>query len=381
MHKRHDFRKPCLYTLVFLLLISIIVVPSFTNAYNCKSGDTECEEAKQNMLDNQKTANTYIAKANSVSEIIDQLNSEIDALNAQIAENENEIKTLKVQIEKTETKLNEDRNALAKMLIDMHFEDNSEPIRILAGSKSISDLAEKQAREDVVKQQIAATSEKIKQEKEELDAKKISVEAKLSENQANKNNVASKRAEQEALKQQYEQNADEASVVASYWENLLQKLAYTPPSNTTGWGTRNYYAVNTYDERYNCPGSNMSYYTFYGGAVCQCTSYVSWKAYEKWGIINTWNGHAYNYVNAIGYYVPNSGIRTYVNREAAANTIAVKTDGDYGHVMWVESINNDGTINVTEYNVTWPSAGCYAGGFCARDHVGTADTYFVHFEY
>lgn len=39
-----------------------------------------------------------------------------------------------------------------------------------------------------------------------------------------------------------------------------------------------------------------------------------------------------------------------MNDTPAPHTIAYSTSGIYGHVMWVESINANGTINLTEYN-------------------------------
>lgn len=392
MSKHYKFKSAISFVLVLSMLLSFVFIPPLATAYNCKSGDTACEEARQNMLDNRSEANSYIAKANSVSDIIAQIDSEIAAINAAIAANEAEIKHLNQEIQKTEAKLHDDQSALAEMLINIHFESNSEPIRILASSKTISDLAEKQAREVVVKQEIAATSAKIKQEKESLDAQKAEVEAKLAENQNNRNNAAAKRSEQEDIRVQYEKNADEASIVAAYWENLVKQLAYTPPSNTVGLGNRYFGAFNSYSEQDNCPAMNLAY-SAYGGAVCQCTSYASFKAAEKWGVniggyvygrtydyIGIYSAHAKYYRYGDGLYVPATGATTYVDREAAANTIAVIVDDIYGHVMWVEGVNDNGTINITEYNMDWPSIGCYPGDFCSRENVGTSGMYFVHFE-
>ncbi len=180
----------------------------------------------------------------------------------------------------------------------------------------------------------------------------------------------------------YEKNADDAAAAAKYWEKQLQSLAWTPPSNTVGFGSRWYGTSNSYPYRDNCPQDNVQY-SAYGGAVCQCTSYASYKAYQKWGITNTWGGHASSYVNATGYYVPNTGTNTYVNSSPAANTIAIwpaTSESIYGHVAWVESVNADGSINITEYNVNWPSIGCYLGDYCSRNGVGSAGVSFLHFE-
>ena len=378
-NKKMILKRVFLYTFVLTFTVLVAGFASGVSAYNCKPGDTVCENAKSNMQANKNEAYAYTKKAETVGEIIKQLDSEISQLNASIAENEAKIAELNVEIQKTEKKLAENQAALAEMLINMHFNSDSEPITILAGSKSISDFAEKQAREDVAKQEIAAAGERVKETKAKLNSQREEAEKAIQLSKENKNLVASKRADQESLRSEYQQSANEASAVAKYWEKQVQALAWTPPSNTTGSGVRMWGANNTYPYRNNCPGDNVRY-SAYGGAVCQCTSYASWKAKEKWGITNTWGGHARNYVNASGYYVPATGGRTYVDKNPAANTIAIQTGGAYGHVMWVESVNANGSINVTEYNVNWPSIGCNIGDFCSRSNVGSAGTWFLHFD-
>ena len=367
------------FVFVFTFLALVVGLAVKTSAYNCKPGDTACESAKANMQQNKTEAYEYTKKAESVGEAVKQLEAEINTLNAEIKESEEKVANLTSEIEKTEKKLAENQSALAEMLINMHFSTDSEPITILAGSKSISDFAEKQAREDVAKQEIAAASERVKQLKTDLNKQKTEAEIALKSSEDKKSLVVSKQSSQRSLQEQYNKSADDASALASYWEEQLKALAWTPPSNSTGNGTRSWGANNTYPYRYNCPQDNVRY-SAYGGAVCQCTSYASYKAYEKWGITNTWGGHAYNYVNAVGYTVPSTGVKTYVDKNPAANTIAIQLGGAYGHVMWVEGVNADGSINVTEYNVNWSSIGCYLGDFCSRSHVGSAGTYFLHFD-
>ena len=367
------------YTFIFTFVILFIASVASTSAYNCKPGDTKCEEARSNMKQNQAEAYEYTKKADSVAAQISQLNAEISALNKEIADSEAKLAQLEVDIKNTEKKLSEQQLALATMLIDMHFGGDAEPITILAGSTTISDYAEKQAGEDVAKQEVAAASERVKQIRADLDKQKTEAEIALQSSQDKRNLVAVKKSDQQTLKAQYDKSADDASALASYWEEQLKALAWTPPSNTVGSGSRMWGANNTYPYRYNCPADNVRY-SAYGGAVCQCTSYASYKALEKWGISNTWGGHAYNYVNAVGYTVPSTGAKTYVDKNPAANTIAIQLGGSYGHVMWVESVNANGSINVTEYNVNWSSIGCHIGDFCSRNNVGSAGTYFLHFD-
>ena len=378
--------KASLYSIVVTVMLFMFVLP--TMAYNCKPGDTECEEAKAKMQENKSEAVNYANRANSVGEIIEQLNGEIQSLNNVIAENEAKIKKLNKEIEKTEQKLDDDRSALAELLVNMHFSSDAEPILVLAGSTSISDLAEKVAREEVVKQEIVVASEKVKETKNELNRQKEEVEATLAANEQSRMALASKQESQKELKASYENSADEAAAMASYWEEQVKRMSWTPPVTSSGNGTRwtgagntyPYQNVCSYDFDYSAPGN----WVFpYGGLICQCTDYASYKAYEKWGITNTWGGDAWAYIYGGNRTVPYNGATTYVNSVAAPNSIAIwpaSYPGATGHVAWVESVNGDGTMNITEYNVNWPANGCYEKDFCSRTGVGTAGVNFLHFE-
>ena len=223
-----------IYSAALLVIIGlgVAMLNSTAEAYICKEGDTKCEEAKKNMQDNQSAAASYTKKADSIGAIIEQLNDEISSLNNAIAENEAQVNRLNKEIEKTEQKLEDEQSALAELLVNMHFESDAEPIRVLAGATSISDLAEKAARDEVVKQEIATASDKVKAAKEQLNKEKEEVEAKLKENESSRSLLASKQEDQRGLKDKYEKNADDASAVAAYWEKQFQALAWTPQSNT-----------------------------------------------------------------------------------------------------------------------------------------------------
>ena len=387
--QNQKFKKIVGYVSIMAVFSGLLFLITPASAYNCNPGDTECENAKANMEQKQNEARTFMQKASSVSEIIDQLNTEISELDKSIASNEAKIKILNKKIKETEEKLKDRQTALAELLVNMHFSDDSEPIRILAGSKSISDYAEKAAREEVAKQEVVLASERVKETKKELDNQKAEVEVALEASESEKIVAASKRENQKTLLAEYEKNADDAAAAASYWENQVRAMAWRP-SGSAGSGRRSYDARNTYpysnvcSEDYvydeNIPGSIVFPY---GGLVCQCTDYASYKAYEKWGIVNSWGGDAWAYVYAGGYAVPNNGATTYVNQVPAANTIAIwpaTWANPYGHVQWVESVNANGTINVTEYNVDWVENGCYVKDFCSRDGVSPYGASFLHFE-
>ncbi|MDU6961581.1 MAG: CHAP domain-containing protein, partial [Staphylococcus sp.] len=73
----------------------------------------------------------------------------------------------------------------------------------------------------------------------------------------------------------------------------------------------------------------------------QCTYYV----YDKVGgsIGNTW-GNANNWANAAAQ----SGYT--VNNTPKAGAVMQTTQGGYGHVAYVENVNSDGSVTVSEMN-------------------------------
>ena len=130
--------------------------------------------------------------------------------------------------------------------------------------------------------------------------------------------------------------------------------------------------ANTYPKRGNCPQDNLGY-SFYGGYVCQCVSYTGWKVFERYGIrISAW-GNAnqwHNTARRLGYRVDHT---------PEAGSVAISTAGPYGHAMWVEAVNPNGTINLSEYNNSYSSASHRAGDFGYRVGVSTSGMWFIHF--
>lgn len=382
--------KKCgLWFLTLACLFSVVVLTSSSSvgAVNCEYADDYdlCMEYQRNMNQKQDESDSYRRTAKSIGELIAQLSNEIAALNADIAANEQRVKELNVEIEKTQKELEEQQNALADILVKMHFDGNSEPITILAGSSSISDLAEKQAREEVVKREIAASSEKVKSMKKELEDKKADVERKIKLNEESRSVIALKKSTQEQLRAEAEQKADEAESAAGDWQDKIDNLNFHFPSTSDsnefgirdwsrGDGGYNNWVSGYFG--YSCPGALDGWQQWQGGLTCECAGYVGWRFAEAYGISSiSWGTYAFQYVNADLY----SNVT--VDSIPSRGSIAVQPVGPYapvGHVMWVENVHDDGTIDVTEYNVTWPEGGCYAGGFCSRDYVGTNGFQFIH---
>ena len=351
-------KKRLIYTTVFILcavpllsgFVGIDDVNSLSkackNSAACMAAVAAEQEASKNAAEASSTASAYQAKVN-------ELNAEIARKQLEIAETKAEIDSLNDEIAATEAKLLAEQEALAEVLVNMHFEGDAEPIAILAGSTSISDLAEKRARADVVKQQISATAEKIKITKVQLEEDKARVELLLEQQENAKAELESTRSEQRYLVQKYQDDAASYAAAAEAAKEAQREAErIEQESHPELYRGSSYTGDNTYPWQSDCPQRQDDYITYWedafgwhkiGGYVCECVSYAGWKAYETFGIAAAW-GNAYSWddgARAAGYTV---------DHNPAPDTIGQIDGYPYGHVFWVESVNSDGSINVTEYN-------------------------------
>ena len=349
------------------LLVVPLIIGLFLNRDDANGISLPCRNSPECMaaVEKERQANQNAAAANSSADAlqrkVQELNVEIASRELEIAETQAQVDDLERQIKETEKKLKEEQEALTELLVNMHFEGDAEPITILAGSSSISDLAEKQARGEVVKQQISAAAQKVKDAKLKLEEDKAKVVELLEQQKAAKAELVAKRTEQQNLIEKYQNDAaayakiaDEAKEAQRAAEQAEQEAH---PERYSG-GT--YSGVNTYPWQGDCPQRQDDYGTIWdgyyiGGYVCECVSYAGWKAYEAFGKVIAW-GNAYSWDDRARAY----GYR--VDRTPEAESIGQIDGGAYGHVFWVESVNGDGSISVTEYNNAYATK-LYSGSF------------------
>ena len=205
--------------------------------------------------------------------------------------------------------------------------------------------------------------------KNQLEADKAEVEDLLASQQAAKDALVSKRSEQQNLVEKYQNDAEAYAEVAKAAQEAQRAAEKAEQeAHPELYGGSAYTGANTYPWQGDCPEKQDYYGTvwqgrYIGGYVCECVSYAGWKAYEAYGVVLAW-GNAYNWddrARSAGYTV---------NHTPAAGTIGQLDSGPYGHVFWVESVNGDGSINVTEYNNSYAtylySGHSHYGDFGAR---------------
>lgn len=375
-HKTIGFRGAIIITL-FLVGAGILSFSFFSNeedakAYPAGCVSQACREASDRATAADRAAALAAENAQTLEGEVARLDAEINALEADIVKNQAIADDLSLQISENETKLDLQQTALAKLLVNMHFEEDLDAIMLLASSNSLGDLAEKQSRQGTAKNQIASSAEAIRELKLSLEEQKRSVDALIESAELTRAEVTNKRAEQDALREKYKNDSaayerDAAAARETMQQEIAAEIAKYNNGGVVGEG------YNSYPYADRCPRDNVGYIVI-GGYVCQCTSYAGWKTQEFWGITITSWGDAKNWGNTatrLGYVVDNN---------PAPHTIAYSTSGIYGHVMWVESVNANGTINLTEYNNPSSSKSGLPGDFGARYNVNPNIYRYIHLD-
>lgn len=377
-HKHKTIGLRGLVAIAVLVACGIISYAIFAHpeeeaqAYPAGCVTQACREASDRAAAAESAAAAAAANAQTLEGEVARLNAEIESLEADIAKNQAIADDLSAQISENENKLDLQQTALAKLLVDIHFEGEPDAIVLLAGSNSLSDLAEKQSRQSTAKTQIAASADAISELKASLESQKQSVDALIASAEASRVEITNKRNQQNALIERYKDNAEAyARDAAAAREKMQQEIAAEIAKYNSGGVVGEGY--NSYPWQDRCPQDNVGYIVV-GGYVCQCTSYAGWKVQEFWGIyISAW-GDAKNW----GYTASRLGY--VVDSNPAPHTVAFSTSGIYGHVMWVESVNANGTINLTEYNNSASSKSRLPGDFGARYNVNPNLYRYIHFD-
>jgi peptidoglycan hydrolase CwlO-like protein len=312
---------------------------------------------------NKSQLNALKIEARSYQDTINALQAQINEYQRQINERQAESEELQRQIVLQQEELEKQKLLLGQNIKAMYLEGDITTIEMLATSKDLSDFLDKQQYREVVKDKIKSTLDKVTALKAELQAKKEEVEKILKQQEALRAATAVQKAEQDRLlsfnkTQQADFNKDIKQTQEKINELKRQQAienarlfggtggqlggggypwGYAPCVHTgqvEGW---------CYNYDWGIGGSPWNWSTG-GYGYRNCTDWVAYRVriaggYVPAGLGNakTWDDRAPSY----GYTVSSTP------REGAA---AVSNNGFYGHVMYVEAVNSDGTIVVSDYN-------------------------------
>ena len=336
----------------------------------CKAASAAYEEATQKAEEAQAHADTLEGE-------IQRLQSEIVMMESKIAANKAIAEDLANQIAEQEALLAQQQSGFAEIYTEAYFDqEESELIKALK-YKTFSERAEKEARDESIKAQISSSANTVKETAESLKMKKAQVEALIEDQEIQTANIAANKAKQSELKSKYEADAskyneDAKAADAIKAEEMSKEIAkYNSIGRVVASGT------NSYPYASSCPQQNWRYtgkvILAYGGAICECTGYAGYKAYERYGVtIGSWGDAKYWGISA-----SSRGYR--VDDKPEAGTVGYQTSGTWGHVVWIEAVNSDGSVNLSEYNNRYSSISGGPADFGYRVNVPASSFRYIHF--
>lgn len=309
----------------------------------------------------QKEAESYNSEASRLGQMADSLQSELDKINgqiaaiqAQISDSQTKINNLNDQIKKNEASIKQNRKAMGRILADLYVDDQISPLEMLASSKNISDYIDKQEQRSSLKSSLNDKIKEIKSLQKKLEENKKSVENTLRDQELQRNAMASKQSEKAKLIADTKNDQNNYTALAQKRNSEVAKLreeqaaanrravggGVSIPGGIPGGGGYPGVWANAPLDAYVDP---------WGLYTRECVSYVAWKIHSTGRYVPHFGGagNANQWPSTAARHGIPSGSTPKVGSAAVMNI------GYYGHVMYVESVNGDGTITVSDYNFAW----------------------------
>lgn len=364
-----------LVTRVLPLLIVLVFsgVLGVNTVVNADKFDDEIRKAQaQNAEGNVKKEQLGV-QAQGYADAVSSLQSQISALQAKIAELSTARTNKEAEITAAEVELAQQKDLLGKSIKAMYLEGKISTIEILATSKDLSEFVDKQEYRDSVKTKISKTVDKINALRAQLKQQKIDLDLVISDQQRVAADVSTQQGEQQRLLAYTNEQkaAVENSIVANN-NHIVELRTQQAAENAKRFvGTKviaGHNGNDTYPDnwRFAAQDSQVDSWGMYNR---ECVSYTAWKVASTGRYMPYWGG--IGNANQWDENARAAGIP--VDTSPRAGDIAVAHWGYYGHVMYVESVNANGTINISQYNYD------FNGTYSEAYNFSPAGLVFIHF--
>lgn len=356
-----NFRRALLFVSITVLLLTAFAYTK--SSVLADRFDSQIAELEEENADRRNTIDELEAEASSYQDAIDKLQAKINSLQSSIDANKAKQEDLKRKIAKAQAELEKQKHILGESIRAMYVEGQISTFEMLAASKDLSEFVDKQVYRSSVQSKIKETLDQITALKLKLQNQKTQVEALLKDLQLQQTELAIAQEKQTELlnyneSQQNSYNSQLKSTQKKIDELRRQqaienaRLFGGSGGQLGGGGYPWGYAKCIHTGRvegwcYNydwAVGGSVYNWQTGGYGYRNCTDWVAYRVRTAGGYVpsglgnaNTWDNRAPSY----GYTVSGTP------RKGAA---AVSNSGYYGHVMYVESVNSDGSIVVSDYN-------------------------------
>lgn len=361
---------------VFVLAVSPVLQNSTAQVF-ADPYDQRINELNGSIDQNQKKIAELKSQGDTLANKLESARLETANLQAKIDANEAKNAQLKAQITEAEAKITENKRILANSIRKLYIDGDISSLEILASSKSLSDYVDKQEYRDRVKNKIATLTSQVEELKVQMEKQQVEVENLIRDQVGMRVDLQSKQDELDKLLSDTrgQEDAYQRQVAADNSEvNRLRQeqaaanasrlsprnggISYVPSSGITNGGYPTLWA--------NAPQDSMA--DSWGMYNRECVSYTAFKVYQSGRYMPYWGGRG----NANRWPANARAAGIPVDGSPRAGDVAISMSGYYGHAMYVERVNGDGTIRVSQYNYG-------IRGEYSEMTISSAGLYFIHF--
>ena len=361
------------------VLMSASIPVAFAQNVLADQYDEQVKKLQSEADSYQQQAVTLGALASTLQAQLDVLTNQKNEIQAQINTSQAKRDKLEKDIAATEKKIEINKEALGEIVADMYVDSSISPLEMLASSKNIGDYVDKQEYRSSMQDNLSTKIKQIKSLKAQLEKQKKQVENVLRDQKSQKAALAAKEAEQAKL-------VSDTRGEESAYNNLVAKRN----SEISSVGAQQAAAM--------AAAARASGSTNIGTGSASGGGYPSvWANAEQDTIVDNWglyNRECVRYtawkVASTGRYVPHFGGAGNANQWPSttarygiangstpkAGSVAIWYVGTYGHAMYVEAVNGDGTITVSDYNNNMDGLGWGRYHYYTRSAAGLTYIYF-----
>lgn len=355
--RRFNGSKKSAYRLMAVMAILALSASSATVAVRAASCSTisECNSKISSLQDKNGTyankVNKLELQASSYQDAINKLQQQINSVQQAINSNQQKQVELQHKIAEYQRQIDQQRELLGNDIKAMYVDGQMSNIEILASSKNLSDYVDKQEYRGVVQDKIQTTLDQIAELQNQLQTQKAKVESLIATQKNQEAQLAADRAQQKELLSFNQQQRDKYNSQISSNNAKISKLrsrqAQLNLELSSGGGR--VVAGNPGHGGYPAYLDNAAQDSLidpWGMYNRECVSYTAWKVQNTFGYMPNWGG--VGNANEWPGDAVSAGIPTgYTPR---VHSVAIWNVGTYGHAMWVEAVNSDGSIWVSQYN-------------------------------
>jgi surface antigen/peptidoglycan hydrolase CwlO-like protein len=377
-HKKiaHRITSIPVLTVTAVFVMAMLIVPNVVHVRadqfddQIKTLQSQNSQAQNSLTDLQSQATSY---QDTINKLQAQISGLQDAINKNIAEQDR----LSGEIQQGKDELARQKGLLAEDIKTMYVDGEPTTIEMLASSGSLSDFVDKEEYRTAVQNKIQDTLQTIQELQKKLELQKKEVDGLLRDQQKQQSELAGAKAQQDQLLsynqgQQAEYNSqikdNQSKIAGLRSQQAAENARLFAGANVILGGSCDVSHGDTYPTPW-CNSGQDSMIDYWGMYNRECVSYTAWKVHESGRYMPYWGG--IGNANQWDDNARNSGIP--VDSTPRAGDVAIKNSMPYGHAMYVESVNGNGTINISQYNAD------YQGHFSRVYNMNPAGLVFVHF--